>query len=228
MKGDGFMESLKHVNNFTKSGVTHAVVKCKNGILRTACRHGYNVGDLDEVLPIPDARQVTCMDCVHELAYSREERIRDKLRHVGNYTYYTRKTHSTTHAVMEDSDGNLKTPCGALLDVYIVEKGILPEKPDKAVITCKRCRKSLMSLFKRGLLEPNIPVSNEVKTSDSKIPKGKKIFVLYRDMINLVDDLSELTEGDMVKIKSIVVVDSYREYEVVEKTSYEFEEIETE
>ena len=129
---------------------------------------------------------------------------------------------------MEDSDGNLKTPCGALLDVYIVEKGILPEKPDKHAITCKRCRKSLMSLFKRGLLEPNIPVSNEVKTSDSKIPKGKKIFVLYRDMINLVDDLSELTEGDMVKIKSIVVVDSYREYEVVEKTSYEFEEIETE
>lgn len=235
---------FKHVNNFTNKSrgesVTHAVVTDDNGKygnFRTACSAPYRSNTFNEILPIPEPKKVTCHECIQELVYNKEETMENMFKYVGNYLPPSWRKGKKIHAILVDAHGCLKSACGS----FFFKDTSSAHSPAKHEITCKNCRRSLMSLHQRGLLKPNIleSVKNDNKESlktDDKPEKpmpdnlgGKKYLIFYNDDgLMLTDDISRIMEEEGHLIDSVIVIDEFREYEVVEKSSYELEQVENE
>jgi len=164
--------------------------------------------------------------------------------HVGNYQRYTKSGWAVEHAVIMDNGNKCtRTACGAF-QAPGTARDRFPLKPaNKHDATCKKCRRSIISMTKKGLLEPTLKdkpigalhqlddkgsLTSTDKSKEVLLSQlgGKKVFVIYKDMVDIVDNLAEVLEDRPEDIEEIIVVDSYREYEVIKQVKYVLEQVE--
>ncbi len=152
-------------------------------------------------------------------------------KYVNNYT-----KKQVTHAVLMSGLRNTKTACGAWKSPGTIGAHYPLTPADIHGLSCRRCKRTINSMLRNKTLinSDGVPFvgsskrfiegeeRNEVLLSRLG---GKMVIALFDDGgAEIVDDIAALLEEKGECLDSIIVVDQFREFDVVKKTSYALEQ----
>ena len=170
----------------------------------------------------------------------RPPRVREQVlnKYINNYTRLPDTPKQITHAVLMIAGGfeNTKTACGAWqspgggIDRY-------PLTPAKIHgITCLVCKRTINSMLRNKTLinrdgMPFVGSSGrfieEEERNEVLLSRlgGKMVIALFDDGgVEIADNIAALLEEKGECLNNIIVVDQFREFDIVKKTSYVLEQ----